>query len=286
MSWRLRYAPHLGYRPPFRPQFADLVGTEDRVAHVRFAVEQGFAGVLYAAARSRPVPEQEWVGRAIVDAGLEAGCLLSTGFAQIRDLRWGRTGREARDWIEAELRSAVEAAQRVGASRLVVLGGSDPTASREAQLEAFVDNLRFGADVVGRAGMTLCLETLDRQRVPGMLLHHIADAHAIVRRAAHPGVRLVFDTAHVHAMDGDVASRLAQVWDAVEVIQLADSPGRFQPGTGEIDFAGVLRLAAARGYAGLVELEFDWHPPGAATERAGLEALHRLDAAIAIQAPG
>lgn len=282
MNWRLRYAPHLGYRPPFRPQFGGLVGTDDRVAHVRFAAEQGLAGVLYASARSRPVQEQERVGRALADAGLEAGCLLYTGFEQIRDTRWGRTGREARDWIGAELRSAVEAAERVGATRLVVLGGSDPAVTREAQVEAFVDNLRFGADLAGRAGMVLCLETLDRQRVPGMLLHHIADAQAIVRRVAHPHVRLVFDTAHVHAMDGDVVSRLTEVWDAVEVMQLADSPGRLQPGTGEIDFAGVLRLAATRGYAGLVELEYDWHPPGAATERAGLEALRRLDAAIAI----
>ena len=115
-----------------------------------------------------------------------------------------------------------------------------------------------------------------------MLLHHIADAHAVVRSAAHPFVRLVFDTAHVHSMDGDVLPHLMEVWDAVEVIQVADSPGRLQPGTWEIDIPGVLRLAAARGYAGLVELEYDWSLPVAATERAGLETLRSLDAAMAI----
>ena len=183
---------------------------------------------------------------------LEAGCLLYTTFEQLRNPSWATATGEARSWIETELSSAIEAARRIGATRLVVLGGADPGESRSSQLEALVDNLLFAADLAGRSGMIICLETLDNARVPGMLLHHIADAYAVVQRAAHPCVRLVFDTAHVHAMDGDVARRLNEVWDAVEVIQVADSPGRLQPGTGEVDIRGVLQVvrAAALGRTG------------------------------------
>ena len=85
MNWNLRYAPHLGYRPPFQPLFAATVDTDDPVEHVRFAAEQGFAGVLYALARGRTPREQERVGREIADRGLEAGCVAYTTFEQLRN---------------------------------------------------------------------------------------------------------------------------------------------------------------------------------------------------------
>jgi len=286
MSWRLRYATHLGYRPPFRPLFTALAGTEDRLEHVRFAAGQGFAGVQYASALARPVVEQERVGRALADAKLEPGCLLYTTFDRLHSTNWVTATREARALVDAELTSAIEVARRIGATRLVVVPAADPVTPRPAQLGAFVDNLRFGADLAGRAGMTICIETLDRQRVPGMLLHHVPEAHAIIRGAAHPCIRLVFDTAHVHSMDGDVVRRLEEVWDAIDVIQIADSPGRFQPGTGEIDILGVLRVLVRRGWTGLVELEHDWDGADAATERAGLDALLQLDAIASRSASG
>lgn len=281
MSWTLRYAPHLGYRPPFDPLFSALVGSDDPVAHVAFAAEQGFAGVLYAAARGRAPAEQVRVGQAIARHGLEAGCLLYTTFDQLKNTSWATDSEDARRWIAAELAQATAAAQRVGARRLAVLGGADPQRVLADQQAAFAQNLRFAADRVARDGLVLCLETLNRQSVPGMLLHHLPDALAVVRAADHPAVRLIFDTAHVQAMDGDVPFHLEQAWNHVDIVQLADHPGRLEPGTGQVDFARVLRVLARRAYTGLVELEHGWAQPGADSERRGLDTLRRLDAAAA-----
>jgi hydroxypyruvate isomerase len=112
-----------------------------------------------------------------------------------------------------------------------------------------------------------------------MLLHHIADACAIVDAVDSPAVRLIFDTAHVQAMDGEVVRQLETAWDRVAIVQLADTPGRIEPGSGEIEFAEVLAVLKGRRFGGLVELEFGWSMPGRETEQAFLEVLRRFDAA-------
>lgn len=279
MSFTLRYAPHLGYRPPFQPLFAALADSEDPVEQISFAADQGFAGVLYAAACSRAADEQQRVGAALAARGLEAGCILYTSFDQVRNPSWGSDSTQARDWIAEQLRLASDVARRVGARRLAVLGGADRQQPLAHQHAALVRNLRFAGDLVEPAGLTLCLETLSRKSIPDMLLQHMPDALAVVKAVDHPAVRLIFDTSHVQIMDGDLLFHLEQAWDQIAVVQLADNPGRLQPGTGEINFESVLRLLAARGYQGLVELEHGWQQPGRESERRGLEKLRQLDSA-------
>jgi len=280
-GWALRYAPHLGYRPPFQPLFAHAVGSDDPVAQVEFAADQGFAGVQYAAARSRPVSEQSRVGEALARHGLEAGCVLYTGFDQLRNTSWGVESDDARSWITSEVRAAIDAAKRVGARRIAVVAAADPQKPNALQRVIMASHLRFAGDLAAMADMTLCVEALSRTSIPNMLLQRILDAHAVVRSANHPAVRLIFDTSHVQIMDGNLLFHLEQTWDLVEVVQLADNPGRLEPGSGEINFESVLRVLANRGYAGLVELEHGWSVPGLAGERRGLENLRRLDAAAA-----
>src|SRR3546814_8603393 len=65
-------------------------------------------------------------------------------------------------------------------------------------------NLKRLADKVAGEGMKLCIEAVSAERLPHMLLHHFGDAIEVVREADHPAVRLIFDYAHVQAMDGDI----------------------------------------------------------------------------------
>jgi hydroxypyruvate isomerase len=116
-----------------------------------------------------------------------------------------------------------------------------------------------------------------------MLLHHIADAYEIVNAVDHSRVRLIFDTAYIQAMDGDLLSHLDACWDAIALVQIADNPGRLEPGSGELNFANILRFLYRRKYRGLVELEHDWSVPGRGTEQRGIESLRQLDAGIAEQ---
>jgi len=279
MTWNLRYAPHLGYRPPYQPLFAASVGSNDPVDHVSFATERQFAGILYAAARMRSALEQERVGNALARHGLDAGCMLYTTFDQLRNPSWATPSADARRWIAQELAEAISAAKRLGTRRLAVLGGATNQVPIALQHAAFIENLRYAADLAFESDVVLCLETLSRCSAPGMLLEHIDDACAVVRAVDHPSVRLIFDTAHVQSMDGDLLFNLERAWNFIEVVQLADNPGRLEPGSGEINFESILRTLVDREYTGLVELEHGWRDPGLPSEIRGLETLHRLDAA-------
>ena len=278
MAWQLRYASHLGYRSVEEPLFRHSVGSLDPIAHVEYAASLGFSGVQYALARGRPQAEQEAVGGALARLGLETGCVIYTTFDKLRQPLWASSGREARAVLADELSLGFETARRVGSRYLAVLGGLDPGREEEPQRAAFVENLRWAAERAETAGMVLLLESVDRSRLPDMLLHHIGAAHEIVAAIDSPSVRLIFDTAHIQAMDGNLIANLEAAWDAIAIVQLADTPGRLEPGTGEVDFAGVLSVLKRRGFRGLVELELGWSTPGRDAEQAGLERLRQLDA--------
>jgi hydroxypyruvate isomerase len=278
MTWQLRYASHLGYRSVQEPLFRDSVGTLDPLAHIDYAAKLGLAGVQYALARGRPAGEQAAVGAALARHGLEAGCMIYADFENIRRPLWVDTGPPARKVLAHELAIAFETARRIGSTHIAVLSGIDPSREAEAQRAAFVDNLRWAAQRAANAGVRLLLESVDRTRLPDMLLHHIADARDIVAAVDSPAVGLIFDTAHVQAMDGDLLRQLEAAWDRVVIVQLADTPGRIEPGSGQIDFAAVLGLLKRRRFTGLVELEFGWSVPGPEAELAFIERLRRLDA--------
>jgi len=279
MTWQLRYASHLGYRSSEEPLFRDSVGTLDPVAHVEFAAALGLAGVQYALALARSDAEQKAVGAAMARRGLETGCVIYTTFDNIRRPRWPDDSRAARAWLADELARAFGTARRVGSRYLAVLSGADPDKDTGSQRSAFIENLRWAAERAEKAGVVLLLESVDRNRLPGMLLHHIAAAHDVVAAVDSPAVRLIFDTAHVQAMDGNPVGPLEATWDSIAVVQLADLPGRLEPGTGEVDFPAVLGLLKRRGFKGLVELEFNWSAPGREAEQAGIDRLRKLDAA-------
>jgi hydroxypyruvate isomerase len=280
----LRYAPHLGYRPPFEPLFAYSARAADVLSQIDFAADSGFAGVLHAAARNFPEDEQARAGVLIARRDLAAGCVLYTTFDKLRSTVWADEGVDARMTIADELRAAFDVARRLGSTRLAILGGAEEKRPLPLQHAALIRNLRHAADLAEQAGMVLCLETIDRERVPGMLLHHLADALRVVRAVDRPSVRLIFDTAHVQAMDDDAVAQLESAWDAIEIVQIADHPGRFEPGSGGVDFEALFRYLGMRGYRGLVELEHGWRAPGTESERLGIETLRRLDAIAAAAA--
>lgn len=151
-------------------------------------------------------------------------------------------------------------------------------------MAAMAENLRPVADLTAEAGLKIVLEATDARRLPGMLLNHVSEAATVVRMTGHPAVRMVFDTAHTQAMDGDLIANLRSVADLVELIQLADHPGRGEPGSGEINFETILIELHRMGFRGLCELEHLWATPGREAELQGLAELRRLDESAAKRA--
>jgi hydroxypyruvate isomerase len=277
-AFKLRYASHLGILSADEPLFKATLGTRDPVAHIEYAAAMGFAGIEDNFLKSRPVEEQTRMGAALVRCGMEMGCFAGS-FNLERPL-WGSTQAGASGELRAEIIGAIETAKRVGGRYIVIAASRDLRIPLPYQHAAMVEHLRRLAPLTEKAGVILCLEQTNEFRLPGMLLHHIADAYAVVRAVDSPAVKLLFDFFHVQIMDGNILDNLNRVWSEVAILQIADVPGRAAIGTGEINWVTVLRTLRAKNYKGLVEYEVFPREASENAEHAALEALRRADAAI------
>jgi hydroxypyruvate isomerase len=170
-----------------------------------------------------------------------------------------------RDEFRANVPVALELAQAVGCTKLNALAGHElPELEREAQLELARENVRFAADAAAEQGADVLIEAVNTIENGPYLLWRTDDAADFVRSVGRDNVRLQYDAYHMQRMEGNLVATIERHFDAIAHVQIADSPGRGQPGTGEINFDYVLARLAELGYDGHVGLEYK--PPGGDTE--------------------
>jgi hydroxypyruvate isomerase len=280
LSWTLRYAAHLGFRSPEAPLFPASAGSSDPLAQIDFAASIGFAGVQDPWFATRSPATQAAIASRIRERGLVAGCLVCGGPADVRTPLWTREGAAARKRLEAELSVAIDAARRLGAREIVALTGVDADTPRQIQIDRFVSNVTWAASLVANEGLTLCLEPTNARTLPGMLLNHFEEGCEIARAVGRSSVRMIYDTAHVQSMDGDLLGNFERAFDLIEIVQIANHPGRTEPERGEANLAAVLGKVHECGYSGLVELEHVWSKGGLKAERRALDWLRKIDATL------
>lgn len=177
--------------------------------------------------------------------------------------------------FRAGVDQAIDYALRLGVPRLNCLAGKMPDGANDAVLRAtLVDNLRHAATKLRRAGLDLLLEPINTHDIPGFYVSRTAQALALLDEVGADNVYLQYDIYHAQRMEGELAATIAKHLARIGHIQLADNPGRNEPGTGEIDYAFLLRHIDRLGYAGWVGCEYK---PAAGTE-AGLAWRQRLAA--------
>ena len=152
---------------------------------------------------------------------------------------------------------AASYAEALDCPRLNCLAGLRPAGhDAAAVLTTLVDNLRYAADALAPAGREVLTEPLNSRDTPGFYLDRTAPALALIAAAARPNLRLQYDLYHAQVMEGDLAQTLARHLPAIGHIQLADNPGRHEPGTGEINFPFLFGHLGALGYAGWIGAEY------------------------------
>jgi hydroxypyruvate isomerase len=281
LNWILRYVAHLGFRSPEAPLFPASAGSSDPLAQIDFATSIGFAGVQDPWFATRPPATQAAIASRVRERGLVAGCLVCGAPADVRTPLWTCADVAGPRGLEAKLSVAMEAARRLGARQIVALTGVDPDSPRQSQIDRFVSNLAWAAPWVADEGLVLCLEPTNARMLPGMLLNRFEEGCEIVRAVGRPSVRLIYDTAHLPSMDGDLLGNFERAFDLIEVVQIANHPDRTEPEIGEANLALVLRKVHECGYGGLVELEHIWSKGGLEAEQRGLDWLRRIDASLA-----
>ncbi|WP_175821246.1 TIM barrel protein [Burkholderia sp. BCC0419] len=153
-------------------------------------------------------------------------------------------------------------------------GIRSPAFPVDEPFRVLTDNLCFAAEQLAEAGLELVVEQVNSRDVPGFLLDRPETALAIVREVGAPNVKLQYDVYQAQVLAGDLTRFVEAHIDHIGHIQIADNPGRHEPGTGEINYDFFLRRIAEIGYSGWVGCEY----VPLSTTTAGLDWLRRTTA--------
>lgn len=163
-------------------------------------------------------------------------------------------GREAE--FREGLSMAVDYALALGCPRLNCLAGIvEPRRHLEAR-QCLIDNLRVAATALQRAGLELLLEPVNTRDVPGFFVTGSRQAIDLIEAAAVPNLKLQLDLYHAQVMEGDLAHTLQALLPQIGHIQIADNPGRHEPGTGEVNYAFLFEYLDTLGYDGWIGCEY------------------------------
>lgn len=161
----------------------------------------------------------------------------------------------------AEFRSgvskAIEYASILGVPQLNCLAGKTPEGVDPALIhDTFVGNLQFAAAELKKSGLKLLIEPINTFDIPGFYLSKTAQGIAILDAVAADNAFLQYDIYHAQRMEGELANTIQKYFDRIAHIQLADNPGRNEPGTGEINYGYLFDLLTRLGYKGYIGCEY------------------------------
>lgn len=162
---------------------------------------------------------------------------------------------------------AIRYARALDCPRANCLAGIPPEGvSTEEAVNALLENLEYAGQAFRDAGLQLLIEPINTRDIPGFFLNTSAQGLAVIEEIGDGLVGLQYDAYHMQIMEGDLARTVEDHLDVIGHIQIADNPGRHEPGTGEVNYDFFLNHLDAIGYEGWVGCEY---APATTTE-AGL----------------
>jgi hydroxypyruvate isomerase len=171
---------------------------------------------------------------------------------------WGTLSNpDRRDYFKWSCATALEAAQALHCQRLnAMFGQRNELYELEAQMDCACENLAWAAPMAAGAGIDLLIEPLNPTNFPKYALSRTSQAVEILRRVNLPNVRLQYDVYHAQMTEGNLIETITSNFSVMSHIQIADVPGRHQPGTGEINYPAVFGALENLGYEGFIGLEY------------------------------
>jgi hydroxypyruvate isomerase len=152
---------------------------------------------------------------------------------------------------------ALQYAAALGTPCIHAMAGLLPAGADRARHRAvFVDNLRYAAAELERAGCVLLIEPINTRDIPGYFLNTQAEAHAIREEVGAPNLKVQMDFYHVQIVEGDIAMTFRKYREHIGHIQIASVPERHEPDDGEVNYRYLFRLLDELGYAGWVGCEY------------------------------
>ncbi len=157
-----------------------------------------------------------------------------------------------------DVRAAIGFAQKLEAPQIILMAGNTiPGRSREQQYASLLEGAKRAGELAAQANLTLIVEPLNSLvDHKGFFLNTCTEGLKLVREAANPHVKLLFDIYHEQVQAGNVIATLTEAAPHVAVFHVADSPGRHEPGTGELNWANIYKAIQKSGYGGYLTMEY------------------------------
>ncbi|MGI4853262.1 MAG: TIM barrel protein [Janthinobacterium lividum] len=186
----------------------------------------------------------------------------------------GLTDASAHAKMADEIRAAVPLAREIGCTQFSFRSGSRvPGRSPEQERQTIVDALKIASDICQGERIDMLLEPIDNLEAKNEAVKSALDGFAIVKLVGNPDLRVLYDFYHEQRDSGNLIEKLDGNIDRVGVVHIADVPGRYRPGTGEMNYSNIYRKLAALHYRRTIAMEF--YPQGepvAELKEARLEA--------------
>jgi hydroxypyruvate isomerase len=205
-----------------------------------------------------PGHEAGAVERAVRDAGLDVALFNFDAGDMAAGDRGLASDPERQQLFRDNVPVALDLARALGCERMNVLVGHEvPGMDREEQLALARENVRFAAEQAEAADVTVLVEAVNTFENGPYLLYTTEQAVEFVERVGQENVRIQHDFYHMQRMEGNLVANLREHFDHIGHVQIADSPGRGEPGTGEVHYSFVLGELERLGYDGYVGLEYN-----------------------------
>lgn len=240
--------------PNFAANLTMMFNEVDFLDRFGAAARAGFAGVEYLF--PYPYPAEQLAGKLAEHRLTQVLFNLPAG-----DWTKGERGIACHPDRVGEFRDgvgkAIEYAHALGCPRVNCLAGIAPAGVPAARLQqTLIENLRFAAAALAKAQIKLLLEPINTRDIPGFFVRHTMQGLMLLDAVGSDNVALQYDAYHMQIMEGDLARTIESKLDRIGHIQIADNPGRHEPGTGEINHDFLFRHLDRLGYRGWVGCEY------------------------------
>ena len=248
--------------PRFSANISMMFTERDLLDRPKAAADAGFGAIEV----QFPYDEKPEAWQKAVEAADVAVAVFNI---PVGDMLTGGPGIAAMPGREAEFAEACEQAkpyvEALNPVNVNVLTGWPPESEdRSICWSTLANNLAHAGDFFRRTGTRVLVEAVNGRDRPGYFLQQSRDAVRAIRVAARRNLGIEYDIYHMQIMEGDLVPTMTEILPHVGHIQFADTPGRHEPGTGEINFPFVFKALDEMGYEGWVGAEYN---PTKQTER-------------------
>lgn len=163
------------------------------------------------------------------------------------------------------VRSAIALAQRLGTRQINILAGiPDPSTPDEVTQKTLLRNLQQAAELAGKRGIEVLVENINQIDIPGYWINRVDKAVGVIEAAGHSNIGLQLDQYHASMSGEDPVEAVRENFGLIAHVQIADAPGRHEPGTGSAPIQRFLAELDETAYKGFVGLEY--RPVGSTDE--------------------